>query len=128
MQYSLIIYASPANPSTTTALKFSKALLEKGHSIFRIFFYGEAVRTANALQVSPQNEYDLPAAWQGFIRDNSLDATVCIAAAIRRGVLDETEAKRYKKPSPSLANNYELSGLGQLAEAALKSDRLITFG
>ena len=50
------------------------------------------------------------------------------AAAVRRGVLDANEAQRYEKPGHNLHEGFELSGLGQLTEAAIVSDRMITFG
>ena len=53
---------------------------------------------------------------------------VCIAAALRRGVVDQTEADRYQLPGSNLRDGYELSGLGQLVDAALTADRVVTFG
>jgi Uncharacterized conserved protein involved in intracellular sulfur reduction len=53
---------------------------------------------------------------------------VCIAAALRRGVLDDAEASRYQRPAVNLPKPWELSGLGQLHEAAQTADRLVCFG
>ena len=63
-----------------------------------------------------------------FISKNNLDAVVCIAAALRRGILNQDEASRYEKPGHNLAEGYDLSGLGQLIEAASVSDRIVSFG
>ena len=53
---------------------------------------------------------------------------VCIAAAQRRGLLDENEAKRQGKDADNIAPGFRISGLGQLIEAGIQSDRLVTFG
>ena len=60
--------------------------------------------------------------------EHNLDAVVCIAAALRRGVLNGEEAQRYARASHNLEAPWELSGLGQLHEAAQDADRLICFG
>ncbi|MDT4886895.1 putative sulfurtransferase DsrE [compost metagenome] len=53
---------------------------------------------------------------------------MCIAAALRRGVLNAEESQRYGRPADNLAAGWELSGLGQLHEAAQMADRLVSFG
>jgi tRNA 2-thiouridine synthesizing protein D len=47
---------------------------------------------------------------------------------LRRGIINATEAERYEKQGHNLTDEFVLSGLGQLVEAGLESDRLITFG
>lgn len=131
MLFSLVINSAPHSLNGGTsynALKFATALTEKGHSIHRLFFYGEGVLNLNAKAISPQGEFDLTNAWSSFIAEHKLDSVVCIAAAARRGVLNTAEAKRHAKGESNLLGNSELSGLGQLIEAASVSDRVITFG
>jgi tRNA 2-thiouridine synthesizing protein D len=53
---------------------------------------------------------------------------VCVAAAQRRGIVDPDEAKRNSKDSDNIAPGFRISGLGQLIEAGIKSDRLMEFG
>jgi tRNA 2-thiouridine synthesizing protein D len=53
---------------------------------------------------------------------------VCISAAQRRGLLSDDEAKRQGKLDQDLADGFRISGLGQLIEAALVTDRFIEFG
>ena len=53
---------------------------------------------------------------------------VCIAAAARRGVLDQREAARHQHPAANLAPGFTLSGLGQWIDALAESDRFIAFG
>ena len=53
---------------------------------------------------------------------------VCIAAAQRRGIMDEDEAKRQGLDANNIAEGFRISGLGQLIEAGIESDRLVVFG
>jgi len=46
-----------------------------------------------------------------------VDLVVCVAAALRRGIVDDV-----------LAKGFRISGLGQLVESAIRSDRLVVFG
>ena len=50
------------------------------------------------------------------------------AAAQRRGLLDENEAKRQGKDADNIADGFRISGLGQLIEMGIQTDRLVTFG
>ena len=128
MKFALALFAPPHAPSSRRALRFAEAALAGGHRIVRLFFYQDAVQLASGLGVAAQDELDLPAAWRAFVSDNRLDAVVCIAAALRRGVLNEEEARRYGRGAANVAAPWELSGLGQLHEAAQEADRLICFG
>lgn len=128
MQFVIALFAASHQPSARRALRFAEAVLAGGHQINRLFFYQDAVSIANNSQVQAQDEFDLPAAWREFIERHQLDAVVCIAAALRRGLLDSQEAQRYGRPAATLASGYCLSGLGQLHEAAQQADRLVCFG
>lgn len=129
MKYSLAIYGAPySSQAPDTAYQFAKAALAAGHEIYRLFFYMDGVHNATEIAAPPQDEQNIPALWSELIQAHNIDAVVCIAAALRRGVLDQTEADRYEKPSCNLAPGFTLSGLGQLVEAGIESDRLITFG
>ena len=59
---------------------------------------------------------------------HDIDLVLCVAAAQRRGMVDEDEMKRNKKDADNIADNFRISGLGQLIEAGIQADRLITFG
>ena len=78
--------------------------------------------------MQPQDECDLAQRWRAFIQDNQLDAVVCIAAALRRGVLNEAEADRWERPVANTSEPWALSGLGQWVDALQTADRAVTFG
>jgi tRNA 2-thiouridine synthesizing protein D len=129
MIFSLAVYAAPySSQASHSAYQFALAALLQGHSVHRVFFYQDGVHNATNLAAPPQDEFNLQEAWQRLANDHKLDLVVCVAAALRRGILDEAEAKRYDKPSHNLASEFTISGLGQLVEAAVVSDRLISFG
>ncbi len=127
MQFTLILSSSPQDPATRRALYFAKALLASGHQIQRVFFYQDAVHIASRLLVVPQDEQHLAQQWQEFVLEQELDAVVCIAAGLRRGILDQAEAKRYHKDADNLAAGFFLSGLGQLHEALQDTERMVHF-
>ncbi|MGV8863486.1 MAG: sulfurtransferase complex subunit TusD [Pseudomonas sp.] len=128
MKFAIAIFSAAHEPSSRRALLFAQAVLAGGHEIVRLFFYQEGVHIASGNIVTPQDEQDLPRQWREFVTLNQLDGVVCIAAALRRGVLNEEEAQRYQRPAANVSAPWELSGLGQLHDAVQAADRLICFG
>lgn len=129
MRFSIVVHGAPIDAQgAQTALRFARAVVSQGHELYRVFFYRAGIHNATTLACLPQDEQNLPAQWQQFGQENNIDMVVCVAAAARRGVITETEAKRHEKSQFNLADGFELSGLGQLIEAIMKSDRVITFG
>lgn len=129
MIFSLSITEAPYSyQAATTAYHFAKAALGKGHSIYRVFFSNNGVHSGSALACPPQGEINISEQWLELAKEHNIDLVVCVAAALRRGILDADEAKRRGKPFGNVAQGYTISGLGQLIEAGIVSDRLITFG
>ncbi|TWE00883.1 tRNA 2-thiouridine synthesizing protein D [Pseudomonas sp. AG1028] len=128
MKFAIALFSPPSAPSSRRALRFAEAALQSGHEISRLFFYADGVYSASGNIVSPQDETDVARHWRELVASNGLDGVVCIAAALRRGVLDEQEARRYEREAANLPAPWVLSGLGQLHEAAQEADRLICFG
>lgn len=129
MQFTLLILGAPAScQSTSTAYRYAEAAIASGHSIYRVFFYHDGVYCGNQLATPPQDETSLTDSWAKLASQHDIDMVVCIASALKRGIINEAEADRYEKPAANLAANYTLSGLGQLVDATINSDRVITFG
>lgn len=128
MNFAIVLLAGPQDPAARSALNFARAVLEAGHQISRLFFYRDGVHLASALGVQPQDESDIYADWRAFISANQLDAVVCIAAALRRGVLNDDEATRWQRPAANTGAPWELSGLGQWVDSLQTADRTVTFG
>ena len=127
MKFAIALYSPAHAPSSRRALQFAQAVLAGGHEIVRLFFYQDGVHSASSNVVTPQDELDIPTQWRAFVAGNQLDGVVCIAAALRRGVLNGEEAERYSRPAANLAAPWDLSGLGQLHDAVQAADRLICF-
>ena len=129
MKYSLLVLGSPySSPAVTSALRFAEAAVDGGHDLFRVFFFHDGVATGNAYTVSPQDQTNLPTAWQTFAQNHGVDMVLCISSALRRGIVNQREAERYALGGANVLNGFDLSGLGQWVEAMLVSDRIVTFG
>jgi len=129
MNFSILVLGAPfSSQSAYSAYRFTKAALESKHQIHRVFFYQDGIHNSSALATPPQDELDLYKAWQELKQTYSLDMISCIAAAARRGVINNAEAARHNKAHSNMAEQFELSGLGQLVEAVALSERLISFG
>lgn len=129
MIFSLAIYSAPhTSQANDSAYRFACAAIASGHQLHRVFFYQDGVHSASSFAAPPQDEPHLPDKWQALANRYQIDMVVCVAAALRRGILNQEEAVRYRKQGHNLLSGFELGGLGQLLEAALTSDRLITFG
>lgn len=128
MKFAIALFSAAHAPSSRRALLFAQTALAGGHEIVRLFFYQDGVYNAANSIVTPQDEQDMPREWREFIEQHQLDGVVCIAAALRRGVLNADEAQRYQRTAVSVEAPWELSGLGQLHDAVQAADRLICFG
>ena len=129
MKFSIVIYAAPYSAeAASTALNFTRTLLDQGHDIYRLFFFGDGVHNANKLAVVAQDEVNLHQQWDSLIKSYQLDSVVCVTSAIKRGIVDATESQRHELEATSMYDSSEIAGLGQLIDAAIKSDRMVNFG
>jgi len=128
MNYCLHITAQPySSQGATSALLFARELVQRGHNVSRVFFSGEGVLNGNAIACPPQDELNITQAWNDFAKDNGSELILCIASALKYGVVDEENAQRYERSQSNLQEGFILSGLGQLVEASLLNDRLVRF-
>lgn len=127
MIFSIAIYAPPSAQSSDSAYRFAQALLTQGHQLYRVFFYHDAVYQGSDLVVTPRDELNKTVRWQQLAQQYDIDLVVCIAAGLQRGIIDKRESERYEKNGYNVADHFELSGLGQLVDAMVFSDRLLTF-
>ncbi len=129
MKFGILVNEGPyQHQASDSAYNFTKAALEKGHEIFRVFFYNDGVYNGTRLGVPPQDDRNITKLWQELAEQHELDLVVCVAAAQRRGILDADEAKRHGKDADNIAPKFRISGLGQVIEAGIQSDRLVVFG
>lgn len=129
MKFSLVIYAAPySSESAATAFRFAQSVLAQGHELYRLFFFGDGVHNASMLTVLPQDEQNLQQQWHKLIEEHGLDSVICVSSAIRRGIVDQSEAERYELSGASAYSSSEIAGLGQLIDASAHSDRMVSFG
>ena len=129
MKLSIQINEGPyQHQASDSAFQFAAAALARGHEVFRVFFYHDGVNNGTRFAVPPQDDRNITAQWTALAEEHNLDLVICIAAAQRRGILDENEAKRQGKDGDNIAPGFRISGLGQLIEAGIQSDRLVIFG
>ena len=129
MKYAIQINEGPyQHQATDTAYHFTKAALEKGHEVSRVFFYHDGVNNSSRITTPPQDDRNIVNRWAELAEAHNLDMVVCVAAAQRRGVVDDGEAERNGKDATNIHPTFRISGLGQLIEAAVEADRLMVFG
>jgi tRNA 2-thiouridine synthesizing protein D len=129
MKYTVMVNEGPyQHQSSDSALQFVRAALEKGHEIFRVFFYHDGVNNGTRLSVPPGDDRLLQKEWSELSKKHDLDLVLCIAAAQRRGIMDEKEAERQGLDANNIIDGFHISGLGQLIEGGIQSDRTIVFG
>lgn len=125
MEYVLAI-KSPVYGSQGAFLAYQVAeeLLQAKHNICQVFFFQEGVSNANALVNPASDEINLVEKWQKLAELHRLQLHLCIAAAQRRGIVDEQTSAT---ATTNLAQGFTLAGLGEFSQAVLKADRLLTF-
>ena len=129
MKYTLMVNEGPyQHQAADTALQFARAALAKGHEIFRVFFYHDGVNNGTRLAVPPKDDRMIQKEWSDLAEKHGIDLVICIAAAQRRGLMDAAEAKRQGLDANNIAAGFRISGLGQLIEGGIESDRTLVFG
>ncbi|EON92627.1 DsrE family protein [Marinobacter lipolyticus SM19] len=120
--FTLVITGAPySSQAPETALGFAQAALRAGHTIDRVFLYGDGVHLASSLPSPPSDEINWTRAWSDFLQEHSVPAVACIASALRRGLVNESEQRRYQLPASNLATPFEIAGLGEWVESTIKS-------
>jgi tRNA 2-thiouridine synthesizing protein D len=118
MNIAILINEGPyTHEATDSAYLFARAAIEKGHQVSRVFFYHDGVNNSSRLTEPPQDDRHIVNRWSKLAEEHKVDLVVCVAAALRRGIKDE-----------NLAPGFRISGLGQLIEAGIQAERLVTFG
>ena len=85
MKFGILVNEGPyTHQASDSAYHFTKAALEKGHEIYRVFFYNDGVNNGTRLTVPPQDERNIQNNWTELAEKHDLDLVVCVAAAQRR--------------------------------------------
>ncbi len=128
MKIGIAVHGAPySTQASSTALRFARAALEAGHTLPRVFFYHDGVHAASALTVPPQDEPSPQPGWVELARSHGVELAVCIAAALKRGIVNDEERQRYELTAANLHPAFTIVGLGQLVDAICATDRFVTF-
>src|SRR5690606_20578543 len=100
MKFTLAIYSAPQQDASDAALGFAEALTASDHELYRLFFFSEGVRNGIAA------DNPLIHRWQKLIREQQIDAVLCVSSAAKRDIGD---AQAHRP-----AEGFTISGLGQL--------------
>lgn len=118
MKFGIQVNEGPfTHQASDSAYLFAKAAIEKGHQVMRVFFYYDGVNNANKLSAPQSDDRNLVKLWGAMAKEHNVDLVVCVAAALRRGIVED-----------NLAEGFRISGLGQLTEVGMAADRLVVFG
>ncbi len=129
MKFGILVSEGPyTHQASDSAYHFTAAALRAGHEIVRVFFYHDGVNNGSRLSVPPQDDRNICERWSKLADEHDVELILCVAAAQRRGMLDEDEARRAGKDADNMAPGFQISGLGQLIDAGIQADRLIVFG
>ena len=116
MKYTISVKASPQDSEATkTVIDLIYELLERKHLIERVFFQHDGALQALSTGETAIGQEHLLSLWKS-LADLDIELAVCISSAAKRGV---------SQTSNSLADGFELVGLGQLISAIEASDRYI---
>lgn len=118
----LLITSAPSSIHAWHALGLAQALQQKQQD-FRVFFYQDGVYVANQLQWQPDDQRNLSQEWQKL----GIRLPVCVSAALARGISDAENAKRHQLEQHNLAAQFELVGLGELADAVQSAECILQF-
>jgi len=118
MKFCIIVNEGPyQHQASDSAWQFVTAAIAAGHEVLRVFFYHDGVHNGSALSDAPQDERNVQQGWAELAATHQLDMVLCIAAGKRRGIVESNTLPGFR-----------IAGLGQLAEATINADRVITFG
>lgn len=127
--FALMVLGAPvSSQSPQTALAFARAAVTNGHRVLRVFFFHDGVHCGSDLAIAGAEQSPLATQWSEFAAQENIDLVVCVASALKRGIIDADESRRYNKPNGNLTPGFNLSGLGQWIDACINADRVVTFG
>lgn len=121
MQISILVQGSPTSTRAChSALDFAVSVVESEHDLYRVFFYQDAVSIGARYFDTPPDEPNLQSRWLALNKEHDVELVLCVSAAQRRGMSQADD-------HDTVAEGFAVSGLGQLIDAMLESDRLVSF-
>lgn len=126
-RFVLIVNCDPQSQGAHCALKFATALLDAGHILTQVFFYQAGIYASNSLNSPASDELNLLSQWQQLQQTHRVELITCVAASLRRGVVDKELANQQQLAAYNLADGFRLGGLGEFVIASASADKLVQF-
>lgn len=121
MKIALLIQGSPTDSDACdNALSFARAVIRSKSSLYRVFFYKDAVRIADDPSNLSESGRTRKQAWLDFATESRIELQVCVGASERRGISSSTKGE-------SSGVDFTIVGLGQFVESTIECDRVVTF-
>lgn len=118
MKFAVLIMEGPyQHESSDSAYQFTRAAIAKGHELTGVFFYQDGVINSTRLMEPQQDDRHVQRMWSQLAEELGREFIVCVAAAKRRGIVDDV-----------VAPGFVIGGLGKLTEMAIDADRVVAFG
>lgn len=99
-----------------SAYHFAQAVIQRGHYINSIFFYGQGIYNANQHTSVPAEQLNLPQAWNKWAMAHQIPLHVCTAAMDLHGL-----------PTDALIAQATRTGLVNALSAQAAADRILVF-
>lgn len=126
--FTVVVNSGPMSHSATCAFNFAKAIIEQGQRLSQVFFYKDGVYCSSSLLTPMTDELNLYLQWSLLAQEHKVPLNVCIASALRRGIITDKEAQNNNHSNYNLAEPFHLVGLGQLVKDFDSSHQIIQFG
>jgi len=115
----VVVTTPPSINLTVTALSYIEAAVDAGYNVIGVFFYQDGVLNASKHLSIPSDEFQTVNQWHKLSKDNKIPLHLCITAAEKRGLSDDTTQ------GSTISDAYTISGLGELVELTAKADRVV---
>ena len=97
MKFGILVNEGPyQHQASDTAYQFTKAALEKGHKIFRVFFYHDGVYNATSFSAPPQDDRNVAQQWMDLAEKYDLDLEINTYSQVIRAVEEFSEIDKAK--------------------------------
>jgi sulfur relay protein TusD/DsrE len=118
VSFTLVVCTEPYKfEAMDTLLNLGQSILEKGHQITGIFFYGSGVYNINKKINISKSMKNIPKELELFVEENNLNTSACSTWINFTGLKQDNFIKGACQV-----------GLGGLSDWMAKSDRVIVFG
>ncbi len=127
--FALLITSPPIDSqSSATAVRFANQIIENGHRLVGVFFYGAGVHNGNRFETMLNDEWANYGAWVNHANKYSTPLYLCVTAANRRGLQSETDAKQNPVDDQfNIEMPFESVGLGEWFALCKLADRTVQF-